>query len=722
MTIRFAQARATSIPASTERVLVDGVDITDFRANGDPAATPTRIPGYALMEPCGYGASQQLVIPRTHSYFEKAGAGDLAWCRKGAEVLYQRVSPTGEITVDYRGFVVATRNGDPHWVLDVWGQVSGRASLIQRQNLKVGLVKDIGHWVSLALAEVNVAMSPALGPVTGLPKRDEGGQTLLAWLDKLGALSQDRDGNQRAVMPSPWGSARYRFDVKDTTTKHYTVFADGTRIRLDLVDDLTEQPNTYFGSGVDANGTRWDNSRYPGIIEGPAPRYPFGDNRNFGIGTTDADTDRGDGITVLRIKLLSMGYLDLGDQVNAVYNQAMADAVEELKHDAGLSANGTMTPNAWKALWDVDVTGFSNVGAAMFPIVQAPAVQKWIYSANGSIIGRNPAFDPTAPRVDQTYDFGAGVSKSAGTNYARGQMTKAAGKNWAGTITANGVGVFAGEWGPEDVEFLMSDAGKPYVRSLRDVRPGQNLWLPQFDDGTLVHVAGADLNPGQGGSPDSATWTVDTQARGLLTLTEILARNKDGHRDLRREWIASNRGSKPSGNMVSRDEHFGILDRDVKLKGGRWNTVRVIIGQSGTVNRIRLRAVSSKAEFCFIVLSAEVTATQLARRLGNPFPVDATTGEGALDRHQADKWFEDRIVLFAAGNAKQPCGYGRRKKFGNNDARTSAPLTGTYLHDEPWSYLSAGDRRPFVTIGIYPDRDCTIKGGRIFDALPDDVV
>lgn len=718
----YPTVRASSRPGPVDRVLVGGKDITWFRATpNEPNMAPTRIPPFALMEPLGYGTSQPLVIPRTNSYFERPGTGDLAWLRKGATVLYERVFPDNSVVTDYRGFVVAIRAEQRNFTLDVWGDLSGRASLIYRPQPLLRRVRDVGRLAALALGQMGFSLQPAGGPVTNLNAVAEGGIDQAAWLDKIGKYSQSRAGAQRAIMPSPWGGKTFRFDVKDTTTKHYTAFIDGDRVAASLVDDLTEQPNTFWGTGTDPTGLRWKNSFYPGYIQGPADAYPIAGGAPFGIGTTDADTIDGDGITTLGIKLINSGFLE-NDFVSGPYDQAMADAVEEVQHRAGISpSNGIMTTATWDALWDISVTGFSPGGSEILPIVQDPRVRRWNRSSNGSIIGENDAFDPTVPRVDRPIDFGPGVSKRTGIDYSRGLMNRAAGKNWAGRMTFNGVGLFAGEWGTDDADMLNGDDDSPYVRSIRDVRPGQNIWVPHFDGGTLFHVSGVEVTPGGDSQPDSGTVTVDTQARDLLELSEILSRNRESKRDLRREWMIANRSAKPSGNAISRDEWFGKLGVSRALVGDRWNVIPIICGQSGTVSRVHLRTFNDQAEFCVAVFANKVTRKQLAKRVGNPFPVNED-GETAWDDDSVEDWFDDRVLLYSAGTEEQPCGYGRRRKFGPSGGRTAAPLTGTFLDDATWPYITDAYSLPVVYLAIYPDRDCTLRRGQLLYAQEDDVV
>lgn len=716
----YQHARGFHITVGTDQVVVGGRDITWFRADDESPHQPTIVPGYDLIEPLGYGPSEPLVIPRTNCNFERPGVGDLAWMVEGARVQYRRRKIDGT-TVDYRGRVMAIRYAGVNFVLDIAGEVEGPAELALHKQPVVWIQKDLGHWVSLALADIGIHMNPPLGPVLNRKISDGPESTLRAWLSSLSRWSQQRDGRQRAIMPATWGGSTYRFDLKDTTSKDFTVFADGDRIRIDLVDDVTEKPTTFYGTGIAPNGVRWCNRRMPGIFDGPPAPYPFADDRNFGLGTTDADTDTGDGITVLRINLLWFGFLDVGDSVPTdEYTDAMYDAVQELKSLAGLSDNGTMTTAAWDALFNIDTTGFSNQGSTMFPLVEDPKVRRWNYSSDGAIIGRNPARDPKKLRVDLITDYGGGISKKAATNFERGRYARTQGKNLPGSITLGaGITVFAGEHDNDDYDAL--DASD--VMSARDIRPGMNAWLPYVDNGTLEHVARVQVS-----SPDefgnrSVTLTVDTQGRDYLELTEVLERRKNTRRNPRREWERTNQANKPSGSLIVRDELFGIRPQDKALTGDQWNIVYVPIGQMGNVNRTYLELFDDEAEYAVAIVGREWKAPRFQRIFGNPLaPVDEETGETWMNRDRVQSLLEDHIVLFAAGTADQPLGYSHRNKFGRDGNPTGAPLTGKLFDDMSWPYLSIGYRRPVVAIGIYPDRNCTLRGGRFLYALEDDVV
>lgn len=701
----FPTVRAVSKDAGVDRITVNGVDITWFRAEaGD---TPTKVPGYTLTEPFAYGASQPLVIPRTNSLFEQYGTGSLAWLHKGARVQYQRTTDDG-LVVDYRGFITAVRSSGREWVAEVAGELSGRANLIDKQPVLIRKVYDLGSLVGFACDTLGIHLSPHDGPETGLSMPNPGGMTLLSALQTYGAMSRTQTSNGRALMPDPWGGTTWKFNEKDTTTKDFTVFADGNRIQLDLVDDLTEQPNTIYGNGVDPNGERWRNSRYPGFFQGTPAPYPFDDDSDFGTGTTDGDTDTGDGITVMVKKLAWTGYLNDAHSSVTTYDVYVARAVLHLQEDAGIAATGIMNPETWLALWDADVVGFSVEGARIFPLAQEARIRSWNYSSAGSIIGRNPLHQPGSIRVDRTIDYGV-IEKEDAIAHARSLIHATDGHQWAGTITLNDVSVFSGEHDDTDALDLTADD----LMSARDIRPGMNAWLPYFDGGTLVHVSGVDVND------RTVTLTVSTSGLDVFDITQALQRNAESRRNVYREWSEQNRGVRPSNKMISSDEFFGRLYNAVELTGGSWNVVPIVMGQSGTVARSDIR-LDTPTEFCFAVFDKKVTEATLNGFVGSPFTTDED-GRSVFEQDYLRNMIADRDLRIFEGDGDQPCGFFCYYGYDADGNRTANPLTGTVLSDNTWTYGTDPTGDPVVYLAIWPEADCVLNRGHLFYALPDDL-
>lgn len=712
----YPTVRAAATPAGYDRVLVDGIDVTYFRG------AETIIGETTLTEPFAYGPTT-LTFPRVDANLETLGAGDLSFVRVDAPVVLQRVDDPKAVTptilaTDYRGFVASINTDGRDLTLEVGGQFSYPASQKYKPDLLVRRVADLGFWAANVIQTLGLGIADRDGPTTGIEVADSGGGGYYdAFAGDVCAWSQTSAGGQRTIMPTVWGGNTWAFELKDTTTKHLTLFTDDARVVASLRRDRTEIPTTWYGTGITPDGVRWRNARYPGVFAGPAPTFPG----SMSTGDTDADTTTGDGVTVLQIKLVEMGYLAITQAfVYSVYTSATAAAVKELQDDAGLSKTGTVNSATWDALFDVSVTGHSLSDAHVAPLVQDPRVRRYNYTANGSIAGLNPDFDASVKPVERFVNFGEGVTKAQAVAWCRGQATRLAGPNWTGTITLNGFGGFIGEQDPADYETLNNSPD--LLMAQADIRPGMNAWLPLFDGGTLVHISGVSYDR----AARRVTLTVDTLARDLLEIAAINARNKEAARHLRREWFASNRATKTSGGMVVRDELFGLLDRNVELQGNAWNVIPVVVGQQGQVNRVRLRLVDDKAEFAVMALSKRMTrdgrpgvSARLRRRVGNPLTVSA---ESWLEKESLQDWFENDTILWAVGDGKQPAGYTPRRKRNDDDDLTGAPITGRLDDAETWSYICAAGSHVLIYLAIYPDRDCTLKKGQILWPQLDDAV
>jgi hypothetical protein len=700
----FATTRALAKVAGRDKITVDGVDVTDFRDKHTP------FPTLSLAEPFAYGAIV-LTFPQIHATFEadNFGTGELSWVREGARVVISREFDSGPDVIDYVGVVLSVPVDGRALNLEVGGEFSGRAASLEMKTPLARSMIDVGHWAQQAILAANLSFVDGYGPTTGIKIAPQGGQSLLAWTQYVCTMSQDDDGTQRALMPSTWGARTWTFAEKDTTTVDLTGFPDDARVALRVTRDATEQPNVWYGSGISPEGVRWQNSKYPGVFQGTPAPYPMSGGAPFGSGTTDADTINDDGISTLQINLEQRGYMPFATPPTSTYNAAMVKAVKLLQADARLSETGTMTTDAWDALFDLSVTGYDLNGAKIFPLISDPRVEKFIYSSTGAVIGRNPAFDPRVLRVERVIDFGPGVDKATGRAWCRGQQARALRKNWTGTIElGNGVGLWAGD------HATPTGLTEANIVAQRDIRPGMNVRIPYFDNDTLFHIAGVEQRA------DGATLTVDTQARDLMELREIIDRNRESRRDVRREWMSQNRPGKHSGNMVVRDEHFGILHNDVTLHGNRWNVIPFIVGQSGQVNRVKIHLVNDQAAFAVAAFATRVTERRLNRRVGNPLTV--TGGESAWEKASLQDWFDNRVLLYSAGDENQPCGYFPRRFKNDSGNATGAPITGRHFDDEPWPYECAPGTAAIIYVAIWPDRDCTLKRGQILWPQLDDAV
>jgi hypothetical protein len=714
----YAESRAAFRLAADERLTVGGVDVTFFRG------AKTVIGEMMLTEPFAYGATT-LGFPRIAADFEELGVGDLSFIHENASVLVEAVDdlalgPDATVLgVRYRGLVMDWTVEGRDFQLEVGGVFSGPAQNIDMQPPLARRVRDTGFWAANILETLGLRPSSRFGPTTGIRiPESAGGQTMHDWALDVCALSQDNAGVQRSIMPTTPGGDVWGFAPKDTTTVHVTLYTNDARVVPRLRPNLPDLPNTWFGDGVTKEGVRWRNARYPHIFQGPPPPFPNSGGTPLTVGDTDADTTSDDGVTVLNHNLVAIGRLAITEAfVYGEYTTRTAAAIKEIQDDAGLTVNGSTNLATWKAVFNESVVGYSFAEAKVHPIVQASAVREFDYTSDGSVAGLNDNYDPKLRRKDRTIHFGPGTTMEQGIGFCRGQQIRAVGKQWSGEIDlVGGFGGFAGEWGPDDADFLNDPTtGAAHILSQLGILPGMNAWLPLFDGGTLVHIAGARVDR----QSRTVTLTVDTQARDLLDLAAIKARNKEAGRSVRREWYAENRPSGSSGNMLMRDQFFGWLRHNVQLTGGQWNEIDVIVGQHGQVNRVDLRTIDHKAKFVVVFASRDISAARAKRRFGNPL----TTGaESWLEQGDVQDLLEERVLLYATGDGKQPCGYWPRRHRNDNDEVTNNPITGRHMDDATWTYIQLPEKPAAMRMLIYPDRDCTLKRGQILYPQLDDVV
>lgn len=677
-------------PASRDRIVVGSVDVTYFRGKRTP--TPT----YTLTEPFAYG-SANLTFPQVSPVLESGSldVGELAWTKKGSVVKLQRVAADGTVKTDYRGRVIARRLTSAGLLLEVGGILSGPASLLNRQ---VPVYRSVSDVATLAANAIDSRTSGGIQGVpftssglTGIEIAGTGGMTYLGWLQHLCSMAVARNGDQWTIMPTTWGGGTFTMRLKDSTTKHCTIYLDRDRAVPELVDDAAEQWNTGFGTCVTSDGMIVNGMVLPGVEQADPPPFP---------GTLSLG-DSGDDVLTLSWKLVRAGLLDR-DVPLTTFDAETEEAVEDLQDMAGLPQTGAVNEATWNALFDVGVTGFSLAGARIMPIVQAPKVREWNYTANGSLAGRNPSFDPNALRVDRDIDFGSGLTEKGMRRWMRGHRARIGDMTWTGTITLNGCAVIAGEHNPGDPAPPAAD-----VIPARDIQPGWNVWLPGLAGGTLVHVAQVDVDPGD---YDTVTLTVDTAYRDALELGEIIARNKDSRRNPRREWAHEQRGSTRIHDAVTPfNQKAGQITANVSLAADTWNEVPVFAGQAGTVSKLRL-ALTTYCEFSVVAAAKKIGEAKMNRRVGNPFPVDAD-GETVWTSGVLDDFFADRLVVYAAGADDQPCGYWPKKHINAAGNTTSAPLTGVWQDDAGFGYFTFA--QPVLWLYIYPKAATSLQRGRV---------
>jgi hypothetical protein len=685
-----------------DRIIIGNTDVTYLRG------VPTPFPGYGLVEPLMYGPTT-ITLPQIAAAFEVPGEGALSWLAPGKQVLIQRVDPTTRAVVaeDYVGVVIGFDHSGPTLTVQVGGEAQGRAALVNRQVPIWTSVQDIGRYAYSAFKDLGLRLTPYLGPTTGVRLERFGGQSVLDYISELVSRSWNREGNRWTIMPDRDAGTRgvYKMKRKDTTTIRATAYLDDTRVVGALHRDLAEEPNRIFGTGVTPAGERIRNGVYPGLRQtAPAP-YPFHDGRDFGPGTTDADTDTGDGITVMIQRLIITKYLDQ-NQTPGGYDNDVTRAVERLQDDASDGPSfitGTMDTDTWDALYDLNVTGYSLRWSHIEPMAQRPYVRKWRRSGTGAVMGRNPRYRPAALVVDRNIDFGSGFTADAMGEWATAELGDDT-PNYTGSISINLGALVRGRHDPGD------DLEPADVFNARDLRPGDNLWLPLFAGGIVVHIAAVNVGPDGTTSVD-----VDTRARDAMEVWEVIDRNRQSRNSPARAWMADHRSSTMTkDSMGIWDEVGGLLGDPVPVPANQWTVFPVVAGQEGTVRSLRLRT-DDPAEFVVAIFGDTIYASRLARLIGNPF-----THEGKAkwsDQSVRDDLDKTNILLYVAGDKQDPCGYYPATKHVEDDPDTTAvetgtnPLTGRWEDDAGFSYHTGRD--PVLYVAVFADRATTIPRGRL---------
>ncbi|WP_182377901.1 LamG domain-containing protein [Nocardioides sp. WS12] len=666
-----------------DRLLVGGRDVSFWRG------VPTPPMEYQYVQPLGW-ASGTFSLPQAVVPFETPGTGDLAWLKKGAPVIVQRVDTATEevVATDYRGFVVAFSLDGGNLTVECGGHAVGRAALQDRQMQLIQYRLDSGLAMAGAIRQLRLSHVPYYGPVTGISLIRWGGGGLLDYINELSAKMTTLDGDQWTTMPNEDGV--YSTYLKDIETIHGTAYLDDARVKGDLRSDLSEEPNQIFASGVAPDGMVVKFGAYPGLVAGGAAPYPMNDNSDFGIGTTNAETDTGDGIVVMGWRLNVTGFLDGRPNYND-YDAEMGEAIRALKRRAGLPVTSTMTKAAWAALFDVSKTGYTLRGIRILPAAATSEITPWRLSSNGSIIARNPGYVASTLAVHRTIAMGAGFKRTQIRQWAQGELST--GAHWRGTIEINTGAIIAGEHTP----------GDPIASILRarDIRPGMNIWLPLFAGGILVHVAGVSVrNEGH-----TVMLAVDTRPGDTMPVWAAIQRDRENRNTVHRSFFAQRRSADLERENTF-DEVGGTIP-PIKLNPDDWTVFPVPAKQAGTIERIRL-SLSPNREFVMAVFGREITAKRL-RAVTNA-PLTLAGRKRWTETNVYNKLNRSYVVNYVAGSDEDPCGYfpGRKSDDGT--------LTG--IHDDPASFpfltfMNNTDRGNVLWVAVWVGASATLDGGRI---------
>lgn len=677
------------------RLIVDGKNVTTFRGKRTP------IPDYQFIEPFGYGPSVWNF--ETISALEPIGTGDLDWCDLDVFAKIQLVyRSTGVLhSTLWRGrFEDFTTGSDGKLQVIASGLWSGEAATRDMQLPLFGGRADVGRMIyHLAESVAGVVFSPHLGPETGIIINRFGGMRHLDAINLLCTRAQTRNKGPYTVMPE-WGTDRFEMVEKDTTTIHGTIYSNPRLLQLQR--QRSAEPDRIFGSGVAPSGQRVRNGRYPGLLDDPdeaveAAPYPFDDNSRFGLGTTNADTDTGDGISVMLARLQTYGFLTRDDVEAGTYNAATVAAVGRLQDQAEIimapELLGDMTAETWDALFNIGRIGSSIWWAKVEPMAQAGFTRKWKLSADGSILAQRDGWDGERRIVDKTNNYGSGWTRAQMFDFAEKEFDDASSPNWFGDIDLEVGGIIRGDHTPGDA---ITDAD---FMDERELRAGMNFKIPHTNGGSIVvHCSTVRVS---GGSRAKVSLSVDTRARDSAPLYEILQGNREARRNTDAIWWRQNRSSTNISDAVIEFDEVGGQINPVAIEADTYKVFRVLAGQIGMIEKLRIRTSDEASEFVVAIFGLPIDAAKLHSVCPDPLH----DKQGWID--SMNDLNDNHRLLYIAGEPGDPAGYSPGRKS------EGADLTGELTDEAGFPYRTGTPDKfaPWLHVAVYANQDGFVVGG-----------
>lgn len=639
------------------QVVIEGEDISNL------LGAPLPVPSWTRGEPFG-SISASISVPQITAFHKLSS---FSWLRKGANVDI-RLIRRGQTNV--RRFSGYLSTFGHHETTGVFTLECIGALFQADQQLRLPSTdtrpKDVG-----------VVIRRTLNQVVGrryqrVPKRITGAKTstvgaweprLTGYIQQLLATAIDKKGRQWTV---ECPARNPRIVRKNLTDISWTISNGQRGIRVDLQSD--DMPNVIYGEGVREDGGRWRNMKYPNWRPDDTPPFPnWSPIRSIGVGTTDAQTDSGNGVSVWQEKV--------GQKVTGTFSQDDRRVLQERQRAAGILVDGWLGPQSWATEFATGSNTGSLDGAFPMPLAYNRRVMPRLYGGDGADLGPNPNYNPRAIRVEEKIDFGQGVSLKEARRAAKAQLKRDSGRGWTGEIGFT--------LDPEEI-------------SRFDVLEGSNGLIKHFRGNTLqVHVAQVRYGP------DEVVATVDTRARDYPTLAAIRERERNAT-DPAKAYVKRPTDSKLNSDRAEWDaEAPGGRIPNHAIYGGLWTVLRIPVAAYGSIVRTEFRTTNPASRFAVAVFDRPITAARLNSLVGNVLATDENPWQD-----QADE-LDDAGLLMAWGWAKQPLGY-YPKAYHTPDGESLAPVTGRFVDDAAWDYAST--RPPWLWVAEIANTTCQIRG------------
>jgi len=597
-----------------------------------------------------------------------------------ANVQIELVKSDGTSTIVWTGHVVATDTGNsessPNKRLDCVGSLF-QASTDRMHPPTFLDPTDIGTLMSRVLNAVTSRRYPVISAVaTGILSRQRGSwaDSPLAFVQSLLSTAWTSGGNQWTIAKIEGSRRSYELRLKKTTPE-WTVTNGAHGVSVDLTRDGSAIRNVIYGHGVGPDGNAWFNYKYPNLHADTAPAYPFASPSSvITVGTTDAMTTSGDGVSVWQRRARDLGYKLA---IDGVFNTSDADVARYVQRRFGASVDGVVGPQTWNATFGVGSNSGDLSAVIRLPLAADRRTQRYLYNGDGSVAGENPEFDGNVLIYADDVDFGSGITRAEGILSAQQIVERESEPGLTGRITLT-----------------------------QDPRENSRLLIPPGDKITLIGYEGADrvlhiTAVERDWQTGTVTLEVDEKSRDAMTVAQIRTRDKEARRDPARRPGNPNRRSRLDVDQVvpfDGESGAGVIPK-LALYGGLWTVIRIPVSETGRVAKMHLEA---GAPFAIAFFGAPITPAHLNSYVGNPLAKsNPFKGQAAnLDRH----WFIEGF-----GEQGQRCGFYDGSEQGGD------PFTGI---EEQGGFSYQSSRPPWVWVAMYAASSCFLEG----NIYPDTVI
>jgi len=598
-----------------------------------------------------------------------------------ANVQIELVKSDGTSTIVWTGHVVATDTGNSETEgykrIDCVGSLFQASTDLMHPPTFLDRT-DIGTLMPRVLNAVTSRRFPKLSTVvTNIFSRQRGSwaESPLGFCRGLLATAWTAAGNQWTIAKVEGSRRTYEIRLKKTEPE-WTVTNGAHGVSVDLTRDNSVIRNVIYGHGVGPDGAAWYNYKYPNLHADTAPAYPFADPDDvISVGTTDAETTSGHGVSDWQRRARELGYKLV---IDGVFNTSDAEVARTIQRRFGAQVDGVVGPQTWNATFGVGSNAGDLSAVIRLPLAADPRTQRYLYNADGSVAGLNPDFDANVIIYADDVDFGTGITLAEGLASAQQIVDRESEPGLTGKITLT-----------------------------QDPREGSRMLVPPGDKITLIGYEGADqvlhiAAIDRDWQTFAVTLEVDSKSRDALTVAQIHARDAEARRDPALRPGNPNRRSRLDTDQVvpfDGESGAGVIPR-LALFGGLWTVIRIPVSETGRVGKSNI---GGGARFNIGFFGKPITPAHLVRLVGNPL-TKASPYEAHEPELSANHWYIESF-----GEQGQRCGYYPGSEQGGGAFKGVEEQGG-------WEYTSS--RPPWIWVAMFASESCFLEG----NIWPDTVV